>query len=163
MQGYTGIKNDDQLFIAITSDNDLQNELDSLINEGKPRRNSNPQKTLNYYCKLLVKDLNRKLLIAGITADDFFEDIFVYDNKSRTMQINFSSEAYAVNKYKTHVSFLPVLYNYGLVYLSRYLLCGNADQKEPCARKQEFSKTPCSHFRCFYNLLGDVLFEDNRR
>lgn len=113
MQGYTGIKNDDQLFMAITSDNDLQNELDSLINEGKSRRNSNPQKTLNYYCKLLVKDLNRKLLIAGITADDFFEDIFVYDNKSRTMQINFSSEAYAVNKYKTHVSFLPVLYNYG--------------------------------------------------
>lgn len=125
MHGYTGIKNDDQLFMAITSDKDLQNQLDSLINEGKVRRNSNPQKTLDDYCKRLVNLLNKKLRMAGITNKDFFEDKFVYDDKSRTMQINFSSAAYsendtdkhygayAINKYKTHVSFLPVLYNYG--------------------------------------------------
>lgn len=113
MQGYTGIKNDDQLFMAITSDKELQDELDTLINEGRVRRNSNPQITLNDYCKKLVKAVNNKLQSAGITNEDFFEDVFIYDHASRTMQINFSSSAYAVNKFKTHVSFLPVLYNYG--------------------------------------------------
>ena len=115
--GFGGLcKNDDELIVALMSDKSLQNSLRDMILEEsnfQQQRKSNPVKTLATYSARLKKSIEKKLRHSGIEFDGplFADD--VYDANRKCMVLNFSDNTFRPNLFDTHISFLPVLYNYG--------------------------------------------------
>lgn len=116
--GYGGLlSNDDEVFIAIKSDTELQDKLRAMIFEDmgfKQQRNTNPKKTLIAYAKKLAKEVEKKLKISGVEFEgSLFSEQIEYDERKKCVVLNFSDDTFQKNIFQTHVSFVPVLYNYG--------------------------------------------------
>lgn len=111
------VRHKDELMVAISNDKQIQEQLTDMVFDdfgGRKQRNTNPQKTLIAYSEKLKKIIQKKLDHSGLQFDHaLFEPDLIYDSKRKCVVINFAWTAYQPNLFKDHISFVPVLLNYG--------------------------------------------------
>ena len=112
------IRNDSDLFVALSSDKELQDELRAMLMEdlglGR-KRNTNANKTLQLYAQRLKNMIEKHLRASGVNFNHplFDEAEPVYNEKRKCVEIKFSSDAFRPNVSNKYKSFVPVLLNYG--------------------------------------------------
>lgn len=112
------IRNDSDLFVALSSDKELHNDIRDMLMEdlglGR-KRNTNARKTLQLYAQRLKNMIEKNLRASGV---NFNHPLFdnaepEYNEKRKCIEIKFSSEAFRPNISRQYKSFVPVLLNYG--------------------------------------------------